>query len=101
MTSRYQYTKQRVTSTGKRVLATTVYPTLEERADDLYVVVGPSDRLDILADQYYKDFSLWWIIVKANNLAGDSYFIETGRTIRIPTNINDIISDLNNLNYDR
>ena len=102
MFDRYQYTTQRTSDiTGKRYLSTTLYPDIAEREDDLFIKVSPTDRLDILAYRYYKDISLWWVIVKANLLSGDSYFIEPGSTIRIPTNIIEIIEAHRSLNINR
>ena len=57
-----------------------------------YSTIG--DRFDLLAQQYYKDSSLWWIISTANEtLPQNSLYILTGTQIRIPTDISNILNE--------
>lgn len=97
--SRYNNTDVYVTSEGKRYLGTTKYPKIPLSLSDIYVYATQGDRFDILAQQYYKDSTLWWIISSANSdLPQDSYYIPEGRQIRIPQDIGSIISQFQNLN---
>jgi hypothetical protein len=47
-----------------------------------------------LAKKYYKDSDLWWLIARANNLPGDSIFVEPAQRIIIPFNYLKIISSM-------
>ena len=87
--NRYRYTKQ----DGNKYL-TTKYPNIEEKDTDIIIQVKYGDRLDLFAEQYYSDKTLWWIIAKANQLHGDSYFISTEQEIRIPIDYIEIIKEL-------
>jgi len=42
------------------------YPEIPLREDDIYVLTDVGDRLDLLANQFYQDPSLYWIIACAN-----------------------------------
>ena len=42
------------------------------------------DRLDRLANVFYKDSSKWWILAKANSLVDATIAIQPGMTIYIP-----------------
>lgn len=87
--NRYKYTKQ----DGSKYL-TTKYPKIEPKDDDVIVDIKYGDRLDLYAQQYYGDSTLWWIIAKANGLPGDSYYINTEQTIRIPIDYINVIKKL-------
>ena len=60
----------------------TVYSTIPETDNDLYVISQAGDRLDILANQFYGDVTLWWYIAKANNLTFMT--LPVGTKLRIP-----------------
>jgi len=84
---------------GKRFIGTTKYPIVSLSFDDVYVYTTQGDRFDILAQQYYNDSSLWWIISSANsNLKQDSYYIPEGTQIRIPQNISETLAKFEQLN---
>ena len=77
-------------------------PTIEKSDTDIYVVTQVGDRLDLLAQQYYNQAELWWIIVSANpSLRKDSLFLEPGIQLRIPANFNDVLDDLRIQNQNR
>lgn len=99
MASRYAYSESLVTKeTKKRYISSTIYPKIKPSNDDFYIIAEQSDRLDILASKYFGDQSLWWVIAVANNLNNASYFIETGKQLRIPGNISVILNDLEKIN---
>ena len=58
------------------------------------------DRLDSLANQFYGDVTLYWIISISNpdTLDFGSIYPPVGAQLRIPTNINGIVSRYNQLN---
>jgi len=93
---------------NKLLYATSRYPEIPLSNNDIYVYTINGDRFDILANQYYKDSSLWWIISIANtavagtslpsDLPQDSLLIPQGSQIRIPANYTSIISEFKNIN---
>lgn len=84
---------------GKTSYQTTKYPQVAPSANDTYVITTLGDRYDILAQQYYNDSTLWWIIAIANpTQAQDSYAVAPGQQIRIPGNPQQILASYNDLN---
>lgn len=84
---------------GKRVYKSTIYPVIEPQSTDVQIVTNEGDYLDTLAYKYYGDPTLWFIIALANPGVGKGRFsLETGLTLTIPTNINSILSQYNQLN---
>jgi len=63
-----------------------VYSTIPKSDSDVYIITQEGDRLDLLANQFYGDPTLWWYIARANNLKFIT--LETGITLRIPTSTN-------------
>ena len=81
-------------SSGNKIYLKNVkYPPIPLDITDIYIISKDGDRLDNLANQFYKDSDLWWIISKANpnKISRDSFFIKPGLQIRIPTEIEDIL----------
>jgi hypothetical protein len=85
---------------GKLVYVTSRYPEVPITSDDIYVYSVQGDRFDVLALQYYKDSSLWWVISIANTdkLPQNSLVIPEGLQIRIPAFYAGIINDFNRIN---
>lgn len=78
---------------------TVKYPEIPLSENDVYVITTVGDRLDLLAAQYYGDFSLYWIISTGNNnLQQNSLTIKPGTQIRIPADISEAITRYNILN---
>jgi hypothetical protein len=79
---------------------TNFYPEIPLDPNDIYVITDFGDRLDLLANQFYKDVTLYWIIAAANPdaVSFDSLFITQGTQLRIPTNINAVLNSYNQLN---
>ena len=96
---RYSTIQTNITARGRRFKETTKYPDIPLSYNDIYVYTDEGDRFDILAQFYYKDPSLWWIISIANpQLTQMSMFPPLGVQIRIPTNIGGIISQFERFN---
>jgi len=98
--NRYQYIGSTTDPDSKvKYYKNSKYPDVPVSPNDIYVVTVFGDRLDLLAQQYYSDSSLWWIISIANTfLEQDSIFIPTGTQIRIPVEVNQILTSYRNLN---
>ena len=96
-----RYTNREIlfTKKGKRYQATTKYPDVPLSFNDIYVYTDEGDRFDILAQNYYSDSSLWWIISVANpQLTQMSMFPPLGVQIRIPMNKGGVIDQYNQFN---
>ncbi len=99
MPSRYlsiQTTK--LNQTGSLYYQTNVYPDIAPTNQDYYVITTIGDRLDLLAFNFYKDSSLWWVIASANALPGDSIYPPIGMQLRIPINVQDIVNNYKAVN---
>ena len=85
---------------GKRTFQYAKYPEIPLSVNDIYVTTTTGDRLDLLANDYYGDHKLWWIISKANpnKVKRDTLFLEPGMQIRIPENFQKIYSDFKKIN---
>ena len=57
--------------------------------------------MDLLANDFYGDPTLWWVIAMANDLDRDSMFPPLGFQLRIPNNANDAITEFDQLNNNR
>lgn len=95
MNHRYATIPQIKTNKGVRYYQTNIYPDIPFSDNDIYVITTVGDRLDLLANTYYKDSTLYWIIASANNLPGDSMFPPLGMQIRIPVNVSEVIKQYN------
>jgi phage tail protein X len=84
----------------KLVYVTSRYPEVPITSDDIYVYSVQGDRFDVLAQQYYKNSSLWWVISIANTdqLSQNSLVIPEGLQIKIPAFYAGIISAFNIIN---
>ena len=89
---------------GPRYRRGTKYPEVPFNENDIYVITTQGDRYDLLAQQYYGDQTLWWIIAIAN--VGDytsevplnSLFIPVGTQLRIPISVQDVLFKYSSLN---
>jgi hypothetical protein len=101
MANRYENIKQITTMDGITYRSNTIYPEVPLSENDFYVITSAGDRYDTLAQQFYNDYSLWWIIAAANNSQQASLNVEPGVQIRIPANPSQIVSQFNQVNKTR
>ena len=109
MTSRYRDIKSAITDPSidiknKKtfaIMGTVKYPKIPFSNDDIQVITTEGDRLDLLAQQFYKDSTLWWIIASANPniLSQNSLFPPVGSQLRIPIYIQNILASYYVLNH--
>jgi len=84
---------------GKLAYQTVRYPEIPLTSEDIYVYTQQGDRFDVLAQQYYQDSSLWWIIASANpQVTLGSLIIPDGIQLRIPAFPASVINAYNALN---
>ena len=100
---RLTHIKIRKTQENVRYYKQIRYPEIPLNVNDLYVTTTVGDRLDLLADQFYKNTELWWVIAMANMdlVKRDSFALKPGLEIRIPTNYRQIVKDFERLNSTR
>jgi hypothetical protein len=78
------------------------YPSIPLGSSDVYVYVNQGDRYDTLAQSFYNDSTLWWVINRANPAQpASSLFPIIGSQIRVPvkSRVASIISQYENLNF--
>ena len=66
------------------IFRSTVYPSIPHSENDKYIITRDSDRLDLLAKEFYGDQRQWWILADANNIGKGTLNVEPGLQIRIP-----------------
>ena len=99
MQSRYKdIPVSKLNVTGSLYYQTNVYPRVQPRDSDYYIITTVNDRLDLIAFDFYQDSSLWWIIASANALPGDSIYPPIGIQLRIPVDVKTILSEYNLVN---
>ena len=60
-------------------------PTIVSQSDDLKHTVITSDRIDLLANQFYGYPSLWWVIAEANDIELIPTQLNVGQVLTIPS----------------
>ena len=104
MSSRYINTKLKLAEVGAQtptlIYRTVKYPEIPLNINDIYVYTTEGDRLDLLAQQFYSDINLYWIISSANpdKISFSSLFLSPGTELRIPTDLGSILFEYNKLN---
>jgi phage tail protein X len=85
---------------GNLAYRTSRYPEVPLSENDIYVYTTQGDRFDVLAQQYYNNSSLWWIISIANTnvFNQSSLVIPEGLQIRIPSEYASVINEFNLIN---
>jgi len=101
MANRYKNTERSITSDGIEYIYNSIYPNIPLSNQDYYVISTAGDRYDTLAQQFYSDYSLWWIIAMANNSERASLIVEPGIQLRIPANKENIIQLYRDINSTR
>ena len=99
MPSRLNYIIKKRTN-NKNYYTNLKYPEIPLSINDLYVTTNDGDRLDLLANQFYQDVDMWWIIATANPgvVKRDTFNLKPGLQIRIPTSTQGIIQEFEELN---
>lgn len=99
MQSRYQNIQTtKLNITGSTYYETNIYPEIQPLNSDYYVITTVNDRLDLIAQDFYQDSSLWWVIASANALPGDSIYPPIGIQLRIPSNLPTVLNNYNSIN---
>lgn len=97
--SKIPVVKDKNINNGKRYYIGTKYPEIPLSSNDIYIITTEGDSLDALAQQFYNDKSLWWVLSIANiDISQNSVYIPAGTQLRVPADIQVILSSYNRLN---
>ncbi len=84
---------------GIQYRKTVLYPTIPPSENDTYLITTAGDRYDVLAQKYYNDASLWWVIACSNDtLEKSSLYPPVGVQLRVPANIGEILLKYQQIN---
>ena len=98
--NRYSKISLRKIPKGPLYYSNVIYPKIPLSNTDIYVMTTRGDRFDTLANQFYGDKSLWWVISSANqSLPQNSLFIPQGTQIRIRVNFDAAVRAFNNQTF--
>tara|TARA_B100000902_G_scaffold390280_1_gene438938 strand:+ start:745 stop:1047 length:303 start_codon:yes stop_codon:yes gene_type:complete len=98
MASRYKNQKILVDmDTSKRYLSRIKYPVIPSRDSDIRIISKQGQSLLTLANEYYGDPNLYWIISRRNNIT-NTLFPTIGTELFIPVEMGEIMSALSRLN---
>jgi len=99
--SRYESNKIIKSKDSNRIYQSNIFPKIERSVTDIYIIARGGDRLDLLANKYYGDQTLWWIIAIANDLGRSGLIVPPQKQIRIPTDVASILNDYQELQENR
>lgn len=91
---RYNNTIKRKDKNKKLYYAPSFINSIPLRDSDRFISVNEGMRFDMLAQRYYNDSNLWWIIAKANDMGKGKLGIDYTKKIRIPMEIDDILESV-------
>jgi hypothetical protein len=85
MDNRYENIKT-ILKTGKgKVYDSTLLSYVEPTDTDIVILTTMGDRLDLLANEYYGDSTMWWVIALKNNITDVDLTMKGGIKLRIPS----------------
>ena len=98
--SRYNNTRVKFKKEYGRVYSYTMYPKIPIKNSDIFITPKYGVRLENLANKYYQDTSLWWIIAQANGIKGFTALTTENfkGQLRIPTEIQSILDEFSLMN---
>ena len=95
---RYKGVKSKKDLNGNRIFSPSMVPNIPIKDTDVFLYPIFGDRLDTIAQRFYGDANLWWIIAKANEIGKGQIGLDLEKKLRIPTEIGDIIDLVENNN---
>ena len=95
---RYKNAKLLKDKNNVRYYKPTIVPNIPIKDSDIFVYPIYGERFDNMANRYYGDSNLWWIIAKANELSKGDIAPKPNVKLRIPTVIDDILESVYNSN---
>lgn len=70
---------------------TTILPNIVG-ISDTYIQTITVERLDTLADRFYGDAAMWWVIAAANGIGKGTLRVPQGAILRIPNVTNNEVT---------
>ena len=89
--ARYRKSFVKKDANGARYYAPSFVSNIPLKDSDIFIFPHDGDRLDMLAQRYYNDSTLWLIIAKANEISDGKMGVSAEERLRIPTEISDLI----------
>lgn len=83
---------------NNRVLRVTEYPKIPASEMDIIYYTKDDDSYMSLANQYYKDQALWWVIARANGPYKGAFKFEAGTKLIIPMNLSKVFTEMSIIN---
>ena len=96
---RYKNNTIKKDNNNVRYYKPTIVPNVPLKDSDIFVYPVYGDRFDTMAQRYYNDSNLWWIIAKANEVSDGKISPDPLKKLRIPTEIDDILDSVIKSNY--
>ena len=84
MARRYENIGTYTASDNKVIYLPTKYPSVTTSSNDYYIISQVTDRLDLIATDFYGDSTLWWVIAAANGLGKGTLIVPANTKLRIP-----------------
>lgn len=97
---RYSTSKVIRDDNSKRKLTTTIIPSDFTSESKVLIEITTPDRLDKLANIFYNDSTLWWVLAAANQLGKGTMWIPAGTIMEIP-DISSVMTDIEQTNNER
>ena len=97
MNNRYDNSRIIRDDNGRRYLSRIEYPPIPLRDSDILIRGVFGQTFMNLANQYYENKNLWWIIARANQQT-ESVYMVPGKEYRIPQEIKLILQEYEELN---
>ena len=86
---------------GNRKLSSIEYAKISPKDSDISYVVKYGDSYGSLANRFYNDTTLWWVIAAANNVGKGGLTLAAGLQIRIPQRMDKVMSDYKKIQRER
>lgn len=99
--NRYNNILRNRTIEGRNYISNAIYPDIPLSENDIYIKTTGGDRYDTLANEFYNDPSLWWIIASANTSERASLVVKPGVQLRIPADKEEAVQLYNSVNENR
>ena len=85
---RYKKTRILNDKNNERYLSTRTYEPIPKQDTDIYIIGKIGQTLINLADTYYDDVNMWWVIATANpGCFEGGVNLKVGKEYRIPTDL--------------
>jgi hypothetical protein len=97
MSSRYTTSTILKNENGKQRLSTSITPVVTLSSNDIYIQTTSPERLDRLANNFYQDATMWWVIAAANGIGKGTLMVSANTRLRIPDKmiVQQVIDDIN------